>query len=133
MEVGGVKPLVIETLMATILASQGVYFKPTTDELANEYSKAIEELTIIKGRASVTTDTMLATFNRQYLIMAGYSEGEVDGMGDLSYSSPQQVQELVKRRQGELLGLNGNHQKVVQMADVERLVADEGLRVSPPQ
>jgi len=119
MEMSGVKPIITEMLMGHTLGVSSSYMKPTEKEMVEEYSKGIGELTIIKGRETVTPDTMLATFNRQFLINSGYSDAEVDGMGDLSQLTPQRMQELIRAKQMQNLGLNGNHQKIVGMADVE--------------
>ncbi|MGD0477265.1 MAG: site-specific integrase [Nitrososphaerales archaeon] len=131
MEVVGVKTTYIETMMEHSTGVQKSYFKPTAAELAKEYAKAIDELTIMKSKETTSQQTILATFNRQYLVMAGYSEEEVERMGDLSQFTPQQVQELVKQKQMDTLGLNGNHQKVVAMRDVEGMVTQGWDFVTP--
>ena len=123
MELVGANRLAIEMMMQHDIGVQASYNKPTETELAKEYAKAIDELTIIKGRETVTPDTILATFNKQYLVMAGYSEDEVARLGDLSRLGPQQVQELIKQKQMQSLGLNGNHQKVIQMHEVEGYIS----------
>jgi hypothetical protein len=56
----------------------------------------------------VTPDKLMETFNRRYLGIAGYTEQEIAGMGDLSKLSSQQLQELVKQKSMLSLGLNGN-------------------------
>jgi len=119
MEMSGVKPIITEMLMGHGVGVSNSYMKPTARELVEEYSKAIDELTIIKGKETVTQDMMVATFNRQFLVNSGYSVEEVNGMGDLSKLTQQQVQELIRQRQMQSLGLSGNHQKVVGMGEVE--------------
>jgi hypothetical protein len=79
----------------------------------------------------VTQDSVVATFNKQYLTFAGYSEDEVTALGDLSRLTPEQVQELVKQRQMQSLGLNGNHQKVVQMNEVKDYISQGWDFVTP--
>jgi hypothetical protein len=122
MEIKGVKPIITEMLMGHALGVSSSYMKPTEKELLEEYSKAIDELTIIKPRETVTPDMMLSTFNRQYLTMSGYSDEELNSLGDLSKLTPQQVQELVKQKQMQSLGLSGNHQKIVAMNEIENWV-----------
>ena len=124
MEFASVNRLAIEMMMGHNIGVQASYNKPTEPEMAKEYVKAIDALTIVKRRQEVTKDSMIATFNRQYLSMAGYSEKEISGMADLARLTPQDVQDLVKKKQMENLGLNGNHQKIVQTAEVERWVID---------
>lgn len=93
--------------------------------------KAIDELTIMKSKETVTPNLMLATFNKQFLINSGYTEEEVNDLGDLSQLTPQQVQELIKQKQMQRLGLNGNHQKIVEMGEVENWVVQGWDFVTP--
>ncbi len=52
--------------------------------------------------------------------MAGYSDKKMDGFGDLSVMTPQEIQELVRKKSMESLGLNGNgRQKIVAMEEVK--------------
>ncbi len=131
MEMANVKPIITEMLMGHTLGVSSSYMKPTEKELVEEYAKAIDELTIIKGKEVVTQDSVVATFNKQYLTFAGYSEDEVTALGDLSRLTPEQVQELVKQRQMQSLGLNGNHQKVVQMNEVKDYISQGWDFVTP--
>lgn len=131
LEVAGVKPLATETLMGHNTGVSKSYYKPTVEELASEYIKAIGELTIIREKETVTRDVMLATFNKQYLEMAGYTEEEMAGFGDLSQLSAKQVQDFVKQKQMQSLGLNGNHQKIVPLGEVENWVVQGWDFVTP--
>jgi integrase len=54
MELAGAKPLAIETMMGHGTGVSKSYYKPTADELASEYAKAIPSLTVISG--GVTRD-----------------------------------------------------------------------------
>jgi len=56
----------------------------------------------------------------------GYSDSEIDEIGDISKLGPTDLQELIKRKSMASLGLNGNHQKVVPMAEVEEWVEQRG-------
>ncbi len=57
--------------------------------------------------------------NRQFVVMAGYSSEELERMGDLSQKPVEEIQELIRRKSMESLGLNGNgKQKIVSMNDV---------------
>lgn len=118
-EIAGVNRLAIEMMMGHNIGVQASYNKPSESDMAKEYGKAIDELTIVKPQAIVTPNMMLATFNRQFLINSGYTEEQLSSMGDLSQLTPQQMQELLKQKQMQSLGLNGNHQKVVTMSEVE--------------
>jgi PAS domain-containing protein len=65
---------------------------------------------------------MLATFNRQFLSMSGYTEEELRGLGDLSILTPQRVQELVRQKSMQSLGLKGNSQKIVPMSEAKEWI-----------
>jgi integrase len=123
LEVAGVKPLVIETLMGHSTGVSSSYFKPTDKELLEEYAKGIKELTVFKSEETVTQNMILTAFNKQFLANSGYTEEEIAKLGDLSQLSPQKMQELIREKQMRALGLNGNHQKIVAMNELEDLVA----------
>ena len=57
------------------------------------------------------------------LQMTGYSEEEIEKLGDLS-ESPQDIQDLIKKKSMEALGLNGNKQKIVPMDQLKQYVID---------
>ena len=48
--------------------------------------------------------------------MVGYTDDEIEKPEDLSQKSPQHIQDLIKKRRMETLGLNGNRQKIVPMS-----------------
>jgi integrase len=119
MEVAGVKPLAIETMMGHNTGVSKSYYKPTTEELAKEYSKAIAELTVVKGGKGLDKDAVLATIRRE--MMGGrYTEEEIREFGDLSRLTVGQFVEILDRK---AMGLNGNSaQKVVPLSEVRALV-----------
>jgi len=123
MEVVGVKTTYIETMMEHSTGVQKSYFKPTTAELAKEYAKAIDELTIVKTKETTSKEEIATEVRRQGLVFAGFTNVEIDKLGDLSKLTTEEIQEVVKRRQMETLGLgNGNGQKVVEMHVVKEWI-----------
>ena len=86
MEVAGVKPLAVETMMGHNTGLARSYYKPTAGELANEYSKAIDELTVVRPQQSVAKDAILATIRKEMLI-GRYREEEIGRLGTCQ-SSP---------------------------------------------
>lgn len=123
MEMSGVKPIITEMLMGHNLGVSSSYMKPTLGELASEYLKGVDNLTILQGPRAMSKNEVLATFNSKFLANSGYTDEEIAQLGDLSELSNQQVQELIKQKQMQNLGLNGNHQKIVPMGEVENWVA----------
>jgi hypothetical protein len=73
----------------------------------------------------MTKSTVIETFNRQFLSMAGFSEAEISKLGDLSQLAPQQIQDLIQRKSMQALGLNGNgKQKIVPLPEVRTWVLE---------
>ena len=87
--------------------------------MAGEHSKAIAELTVVKGGRGMDKDAVLATIRRE---MTGgrYSEEEIREFGDLSRLTVGQFVEILDRK---AMGLNGNSsQKVVPLSEVRAMV-----------
>lgn len=55
----------------------------------------------------------------QFLTIAGYSKDEIEKLGDLGNLSIEEIQKLLKNKSMEMLGLNGNRQKVVAVSEVK--------------
>ena len=106
--------------------------KRLPEDLVEKMRKAFEEASeryLVTEKSHVMTrDMTVATFNAQFLEMGGYSKDEVmevvKTFGDLSKMQPHQIQDLVKRKSMERLGLNGNTQKIILMGEVERYIMD---------
>jgi len=95
------------------------------EKMRDAYAKAADKYLVTSKRESVSQDLMVATFNRQFLTMAGYGEEEIEKMGDLSQLVPQQIQEMIQKKSMQSLGLNGNgHQKVVPIGDVKNWILE---------
>lgn len=76
-------------------------------------------------RYVVSKDEVLLTFNRQFLKYSGYTDEEIDALGDLSQIPSQELQKLIDRKNMQRLGLsNGNHQKVVPMEEVKKWIGE---------
>jgi hypothetical protein len=90
--------------------------------MRDAYAKASEKY-LQTTKTGKGTDEVLARVNRQFLAMTGYTEKEIEALGDLSQRSEEEMQQLVKQRQMSDLGLNGNSkQKIVSMNDVRHWV-----------
>jgi len=90
------------------------------EKMRDAYAKAAEKYLETTRKEGVTQDQVVATFNKQFLQMAGYSDEEIAQLGDLSALNPQEIQDLIKKKSMQALGLNGNSkQKIVPMIDVK--------------
>ncbi|MDV3278656.1 MAG: site-specific integrase [Nitrososphaerales archaeon] len=120
MEMSGVKPIITEMLMGHAIGVSGSYMKPTEKELLEEYSKAVDNLTII-GRAGGRVDIKNA-FREQLLIVAGFNEEEIGKM-DLDKVSDEEFQQVIRRRLLGTMTNNGNHQKVIPLGEVDSYIS----------
>ena len=122
---------VVEALMGHKAFLDAAYRRFTAEQMRGFYLKGMDSLTILLKKQGMSEGAVIATFNRQYLVMAGYSEEEVSELGDLSQLNVEQVQELIRQKQMQSLGLNGNHQKIVGMSEVENWVTQGWDFVTP--
>lgn len=88
------------------------------EQMRESYRKAAEKHLVTTHKES-TEDVMTQRMNHRFLRYAGYSEEQIAELGDLSKLTEDQMMDLVNQRSMASLGLNGNHQKVVQMLDVK--------------
>ena len=89
------------------------------DKMRSAFAKASDKYLITVSLKTTSIDAVKAQFNAQFLLISGYTEEELEGLGDLSQIGPTDIQRLVQDKQKMALGLNGNTQKVVPMADVK--------------
>ena len=90
------------------------------EKMRESYQKAAEKCLVTAKKETVSQETIVSTFNKQFLQMAGYSEEEIEQMGNLAELPAEQMQELLKKKSMASLGLNGNNkQKVVAMKEVK--------------
>lgn len=110
------------------------YYQKSEEEREADYLKLMPKLTVF-GNEEFGKDEILAQFNRKYLEMAGYSEEEINDLetrlGDLSTLTTEGLKELIDVRSRQSLGLNGNHQKIVPMGEVENWVEQGWDFVTP--
>ena len=119
MEVAGVKPLAIETMMGHSTGVSKSYYKPTTEELAKEYAKAFKDLTITGEKQPAPEETVV-TIRRELLRARHYSEEEIAKLGDLAKLDAEQFIQALDRKAN---GLNGNgNQKVVPAAELKGMI-----------
>ena len=122
MEMSGVKPIVTELLMGHDIGVSGSYMKPTDEELLDEYTKAIPNLTIV-GSAMEKTDRNVE-FKREILLkVGGYGKEEVDKL-DLANLEDSDVQKMVRERLLGAMTNNGNHQRVIPINEVETYLTE---------
>lgn len=90
------------------------------EDMRDAYRRCLPFLQTVKSESS--EDQIKRELKRQFLIIAGFSEEEVDKM-DLETMPSEEIQIKVKER---LLGAminNGARQKVVSISDVERMIS----------
>jgi len=99
--------------------------KDVVEKMRESYAKAADKYLVTTRRESASQDLMVAVFNKQFLTMTGFSDKEIEKLGDLSKMSAQEVQELIQKRSMASLGLNGNgRQKVVPLDHVKNWIVE---------
>jgi len=93
------------------------------ERMRESYAKSADKYLATTKKQTTTQEQIVATFNRKFLEMSGYSAEEIDKMGDLTAMTSEQVQELMKKKSMQALGLNGNTQRVVPMVEVKQWIA----------
>ena len=88
-----------------------------------EAYKRSQEFLVTTKKETLSQENIIATFNRQFLYISGYSDEEIDQLGDLSKFTPQRIQELIKKKSMEALGLSGNsRQRIVPLNEVRNWI-----------
>ena len=99
--------------------------KDVIEKMRSSYEKAAEKYLQTLKKEETGKGEVLARMNCQFLVMAGYSAGEIDKLGDLSQKSEDEIQQLMKKRQMAALGLNGSgKQKVVPLTEVRQWITE---------
>ena len=89
------------------------------EKMRCSYAKASAKYLETAGRKeSVTKEDMVSEFNKQFLRLSGYKDEEIAKLGDLSQMSSEQLQDMIRKKSMEALGLNGNHQKIVPLLEL---------------
>jgi integrase len=118
MEFAGAKPIITELLMGHGVGVSNSYMKPSAEELMEEDARAIPALTVLTHAEKVDVKNELKT---QLLMVAGFKEEEIGKM-DLSKTSDEEFQKLVRERLLGTMANNGNHQKVIPLNEVENFL-----------
>jgi len=95
------------------------------EDMRAAYSRMSELLGTMKN-SNLSENRITEKFNRQFLLLSGWSESEVNSLGiDLGTIEQEKLQELIARKNEEQMGLkNGSSQKVVAMSEVEKYILD---------
>jgi len=91
------------------------------EKMRQAYARGSNHL-VTTGKEETSQDKILETFNFQFLTIAGHTKDEIDKLGNLSKLGVEQMQQLIKKKSMETLGLNGNSQKVVSIAECKNWI-----------
>ncbi len=97
--------------------------KVVIEKMRGSYAKASAKYLETAGKKeSVTKEDMVNEFNKQFLKLSGYKDEEIGKLGDLSQISTEQLQDMIRKKSMEALGLNGNHQKIVPLLELRNYI-----------
>ena len=109
------------SMEATYTVNKGLP-RDVIEKMRSSYAKAAEKYLTTTKTQTMSQEQINQTITRQFLIMAGYSEKEVDSL-DIAIMTPTQIQDLIRKKGTEALGLNGNgKQKIVSINDVKNWI-----------
>lgn len=104
--------------------------KDVVEKMRDSYAKATSKYLVTERRETMTKEQVLETVNAQFLRLAGYTDEEISKM-DLDTMSPTQMQDLVRRKSMEALGLSNNDQKVVPLFELRNYIVQGWEYVVP--
>jgi hypothetical protein len=94
------------------------------EKMREGFAKASERYLVTRRIHDSTKEKIKAEFNKSFLEIAGYSQLEIEKLGDLSKYSADEMRSMIKEASKRQLGLNGNSQKVISLSDLEVYIAD---------
>ncbi len=97
--------------------------KDVIERMRDNYGKAAEKYLTTARKEGMTRDQVREEFHRQFLMMAGYGEKEINQLGNLSELAPEQIQDLI-RKKSMGVGLNGNQQKIVPLFELTNYIVN---------
>ncbi len=106
---------------ATYTVNKGLS-KDVIEKMRSNYGKAAEKYLSTSRRDSIGREEILKTMNSQFLRMSGYSDAEISKIGNLADLAPDQLQDLVKRKMLESIGIGNNKQLIVPFAELRNYV-----------
>ena len=106
---------------ATYTVNKGLS-KDVIENMRSSYGKAAEKYLLTSRREPISREEILKTMNSQFLRMSGYSDSEISKIGDLADMAPVQLQDLVRRKMLESIGIGNNKQLVVPFAELRNYV-----------
>jgi hypothetical protein len=112
---GRMDPKTQEFLMGHILpGSQDTYFDKTkVEEIRAEYNRLA-----FRRSSDVTQEDLKASFRKQLLLVAGFSQDEIDSM-DISGAGDQEFQKMVREKLLGAMTNNGHKQKVIPAGELK--------------
>ena len=89
------------------------------EDMRGAYAKESELLTTRKS-STMSEDRITEKFNRQFLLISGWTEEEINSLGiDLGTIEQERLQELLAQKNNERLGASASGQRVVPISEVK--------------
>lgn len=89
------------------------------ERMRQAYAQAAERHLETAVQPTIDKGVVVSTARVEALKMFGYSEEELQELGDVAELDMDRLQELIQQKSKEMLGLNGGTQKVVPVEELE--------------
>jgi Holliday junction resolvasome RuvABC DNA-binding subunit len=74
------------------------------------------------AQPTISKDEVITTARIEALKMFGYTDQELQELGDISQVTAERLQQLIHQKSMQMLGLNQGTQKVVPISELERWI-----------
>jgi hypothetical protein len=92
------------------------------ETMRQAYAQAAEKHLVTSTEPTIGKDEVINTARVEALKMFGYTDEELQALGDVSKVTLEHLQDLIHEKSKQLLGLNGGTQKVVPVSELEHWI-----------
>jgi hypothetical protein len=92
------------------------------ETMRQAYAQAAEKHLVTVSQPTISKDEVVNTARVEALKMFGYTEEELQELGDVTQITMERLQELIHEKSKQILGLKQGTQKVVPTAELEQWI-----------
>ncbi len=94
------------------------------ETMRQAYAQAAEKHLVTVAQPTVSKDEVISTARVEALKMFGYTDQELQELGDISQVTTEKLQQLIHEKSMQMLGLRQGTQKVVPIGELERWIEE---------